>query len=308
MEQRKGNPGVNVVVSIVLSVLLARLAGGNMFFTVPLLLVAQHITDRKKAVLPFFASALAVSLLFILRVMQQDEAKFTGMFFLGLLFPVSAALGCALWTFLRDFSDSVLRKLVICSLVPAVFCGTFALWLTTSGGAQVLEEIREAYMALLPAELLGINTEGFAKMIATVLLMMIFPMGILFQAVPILVTETVLHRFDEKWQYGFANMKMPGFFVWILMGSWIVTMLGNIAFTYPEVVSVFCWNISIGLSMHYFLNGISIMIARIRRSAAVTAGKVLVWIALALIVPGVNAVVISVLTVMGVLETWIKLR
>ncbi len=295
---------LNVVIAIAACFMLQYLGFGSLFFCMPLLLLAPSIKKTSHAVFPFLIVALGCAVYTI----SQWKNVNMGMAVFGIVFPVMACLGCAIWTGLRNYSNSVLRKLVICSFATGLIGLVYAFWLVSPQGAGHNQALLEVFKQILPVELFK-SSEVFGEIILSVIIMLIVPFGMLFSGLQILVSEFILHKNDEEWQYNFAYMKMPNSYVWFFILAWIVTLVGNFMDSVPEIVSVIGCNLAVGISIHYFMGGVSILTSMLRRrSATITAGRVFFPVVVACLIPGLNVAVLAVLTIMGVLETWINFR
>lgn len=309
-EQRTYNNKLllSAAVCIITSVLFSKLSLGSLFFNIPLLLFVPRIEKKLYAILTFVITwvlMVAVTLFDFRDVISTGDF---GVVFFALYFQTMASIGAIVWTGLRDYSDSVLRKLVICSYPIAVLGIVCSIVMSLPCAAGWVDSIKVAVASLFDTEVLGINSETFATMFVTVLLLITAPIGMVFSGLPILLSEVILRKTDETWQFNFANMKMPNIFVWILMGTWAAVLLTTVVVV-PTWVAIIVWNVALGLALHYFMSGVSIVVAALRRkSANVSAGRVIIPVMILSIVPGLNVAVVAGLSILGALETWIKLR
>lgn len=301
---------IGASVSIVVSVLLSRLTIASLFFNLPILLFVPKIRETAKAVLSVAMVMVLVAALTLFEYRDFLSAENYGILFFALYFQLVSSVVAVIWTALRDFSDSVLRKIVICSYPVAIVGIVFAWVLGLPVSEPSVEGFKQSVIAVLNPEALGIsiNAESFADMFIMVLKLIIVPMGMVFGGLPVLVSELIVKKYDENWQNGFANMKMPDSFIWIFMAAWFAVIFTSVK-ALPELVVIIAWNVALGLSLHYYLGGFSIVMARLRRKTPlITAGRVFLPIILLSILPGANAVVLAGLTILGALETWVKLR
>lgn len=299
---------LTAVICIAMSVLFSKMSLASLFFNLPLLLFVPRVKKTGHAVLTFVITMVITAGWTLISYKEFLSTDGLGVILFVMYFEVISSIGAITWTAIRNFSDSVLRKLVISSFPIAIMGIAFAVSLSLPFGSGWVEGIEYSVSSLLNTDALGINSSSFAKLFVSVLKMIIVPMGMFFSALPILVSEFVLHKTDDNWQYGFANMKMPDSYIWIFMAVWALVLVTFVA-DIPEWLSVIGWNIAFGLSLHYYLGGLSIITARARRNNAnATALRIFIPAVLLSLLPGVNFVVISGLTIIGALETWIKLR
>ncbi len=302
MDRRKV---LTVCFTIALCFMLQSLGFGSLFFCVPLLLTVPGIKKTSNAVYPFLILAVLIAAYSLFQWRNQNIAFAV----FGLIFPLMGCVGCAIWTGLRNFSDSVLRKLVICSFATSAIGITYVIWLMSPIGSEHIQSLLVVFQKILPEELIGKTQEAFGEIILDVIIMLMVPFGILFSGFQILVSDFILHRNDEQWQYNFAYMKMPNYYVWFFIVAWIAALAGNFTETIPEIVSVIGCNLAVGISIHYFIGGVSILTSLMRRrSAKITAGRVFFPVFVFCLIPGINVAVLAVLTLAGVLETWINFR
>ena len=137
----------------------------------------------------------------------------------------------------------------------------------------------------------------------------IAPMGLVMLALPVVIADVNVNRFNEDWQYDFANMKLPDQYVWVFFGSWATALVCNLVKSIPMWAMAVCWNMALAMTVLYMVVGVSILVAFARRrTAAITAGRIVFTVVLLCFIPFVNAVVMIGLPILGVLETWIAFR
>ena len=142
-------------------------------------------------------------------------------------------------------------------------------------------------------------------------LMMLFfaPLGIVLLALPVVTADINVNRYDEQWQYDFANMKLPDPYVWVFFASWAASLLCYLVKSVPMWAVAVCWNVALTVSVLYGIVGLSIVVAFARRrTAALTVGRIVILLILVCFIPFLNLVVIAGLILLGVLETWFRFR
>lgn len=299
---------LTAVICIAMSVLFSKMSLASLFFNLPLLLFVPRIRETGKAVLTFVITMVIIVGWTLLDYKEFLNTDGLGIILFVLYYEVVSSIGAIVWTACRNYSDSVLRKLVICSFPIAAIGLAYSISL----GLPFAEGWRDGIKATIPAmfnvEAFGINAGAFGELFLSVLKLTMVPIGLVFSALPILVSEFWLKKSDDNWQFGFANMKMPDSYIWIFMAAWALVLVTFVA-DIPDWLITVGYNVALGLSLHYYVGGLSIITARYRkRTQAVTAFRIFVPVVLLSLLPGVNFVVISGLTVLGALETWIKLR
>lgn len=302
---------ISAVMAVVASVLLLQTGVGLLVFTLPLFLASASEEKKGSAVLLFVATALGVigSDIYLYKDLFFNS-QYMGVFFLEILFPlISLAVG-AVWVGLRDFSDSVLRKMVISSSAALVLGLAFTFYLSSPIG-EAAQSGLTSYLAGSFGyldEVLGLGISDMVPFLLIGIKLGCVPCGMIFAGLPILIAENGMHKRDENWQLGFAYMKMPNSFIWVFFLAW-AGVLASLKIDLPSFAVIACWNVALTLSLHYMLGGMSILTSIIRRqSATLTAGRVLLISILLMLIPGVGIIVFIALALAGVLETWIKLR
>ena len=118
-----------------------------------------------------------------------------------------------------------------------------------------------------------------------------------------------MNRFDEDWQYDFANMKLPDPYVWVFFASWAVALVSNWVEAVPTWILILGWNVALTMTVLYMVVGVSILVAFARRrTAAITAGRIVFTVVLLSFIPVLNVIMFIGLPVLGILETWIAFR
>ncbi|MCR5761193.1 MAG: hypothetical protein K6F82_04290 [Sphaerochaetaceae bacterium] len=300
---------VFIVLMILSSVVLSRLSMGLLLFPIPVLLSVNSIADKRKAVAVHLAASAAVIGVYLVTSYELFTAEYVTIGLLGLLFPLTTCIACTLWTALRDYSNSVLRKLVICSFPTAAIALAFSIWICLPAAEQSVETMSSVYSLVVPQDLLGEVTVDIVGIFIGVLKLGSVPVAMLLQTLPILISECLLHRRDEKWYFDFADMKMPYKYVWIYLILLFLSVVAPRLSFVGQIPVIIFWNLTLGLSLHFILEGVSIVVYLLRkRSLFFTPGRIMIYMAFAMVIPGLNMFVLSALLALGVFENWIKFR
>jgi len=303
----KGNIRDLVFVTAI-GILFSRFSLGSVLMTVPLLLVVPRIRKKGLVWLSYALVFLGSIGWTVLDCKDLLAPQYAGMVVISLYTPVCTIVGSAMWTVAGRKSSVGLRKFFL-ACIPVCLMGLcLALWFSTDYAASSKEFLKSSMLYMFPAESLGFSIEAAVDTVLSLLTLMFVPMGMVAAGLPILVSELILYRNDEAWQYDFAFMKLPDVFGWVFLGIWALALGFNFV-NVPVLVRTACWNLSFGLGMLYAIQGVSILVALFRRrTAAVSAGKVVVLAICLCMVPGLNLVCLVGLPVLGVLETWIRFR
>lgn len=293
-----------------ISIGISQLALGDFFSCIPLLFLSQRIRKKQIAVIPFLVS---LAVLLVITVLKSKELFVTGMYgrlFISVIYSISVTVGSVLWVFLRDRGNVVIRKIFICTIPAFIISVFFSLWLTLESNSAELDGIRQIFVAALPKQLSGVmDIHLLAQVCVSVLLTMSAPIGMVITSVPLLASDCTIHSGDSRWQEDFANMALPRVWVWPFMGLWILTLLGNMVFTYPPYLSVLLLNTTFAMTLHYMLSGVSVLFFKIRKkNPSVKAGTILMYLMLLSFMPGLNLAIMTGLCISGVLETWLDMR
>jgi len=297
-----------MILSALSSVLLSRLSIGAIFFPIPVLLASYRIEDTRKAIglqILTYAVILGWELVPMIPYFSSETAA---MLVMSLLFKLMACVVAAVFTGLRNYTRSMLRKLVICSVPVSVMGAAFVVWFTSGSAGASMDLMIKTYEAVIPAELLKISANDFARALVSVVTYGIVPLGMICGALPVFFAEISANRLNAEWQEEFAMMKMPGKYVWLFFGFWGLFAL-SLLMKLPVALGAVSFNLAMAMSMHYMLNGLSVLLALIRtKIPAFSAGTVVYFFFFASLIVGLDLVMWGVLTLTGVLETWIRFR
>ena len=289
-------------------ILFSRFSLGSLLMTVPLLLVVPRVKNSGLVWLSYGLLFLGAVGWAILSDKDLLFTEYASMLFVSLYMPVCTIVGSAIWTVSGKKSKVLLRKFFL-ACIPIVFFGlALSLWFTTNSANTIKELIKNSALYMFPEETIGFNIETVIDLMVSWLKLIYVPMGMVAAGIPILISELILYRNDESWQYDFAFMKLPDSFVWGFLGTWALALVFKFI-TVPDWVIAICWNLAFAFGFLYAIQGVSILVALFRRrTAAVSAGKVIVLVLCLCIMPGVNLVCLVGLPILGVLETWIRFR
>lgn len=314
----KGNPEVNqgtdrniardLVFATLVGILFSRFSLGSMLMTVPLLLVVPRIRKTCFVWLSYsllFLGAMGWTLLDSRELLSSQYAGFVAF---SLYMPVCTLVGSAVWTASGRRSRVGLRRFFLACIPVAVLGLALSVWFSTESADTVKGLIRSSMLYMFPEGTLGFSMEAMIDTIVTLLSLMFVPMGMVSAGLPILVSELILYRNDEDWQYDFAYMKLPDAFVWAFLGC-LALSLGANFLQVPYWTVAVLWNMVFALGLLYAVQGVSILVALFRRrTAAVSAARVIVLVLCLCMMPGLNIVCLVALPILGMLETWIRFR
>lgn len=315
---------------VVASLLLYRLTFTNILYTIPLLLLAPRFEDRRMALLPVVAVFLLVvgGELFSARK-ALGLATTPLILTIGLFIPVVLLVAAAVWIWLRD-ARNLVRYLASCAFSVVAGIG-LAVWL--QNGSETVAKVAEIYSntfktlfstlmpttpALIATEeavqataettILGVNADVLFAMCVQVVYHSFVPMCMALIGVSVLISECVLHRQDSAWQQRVADWRLPENTVWVFLGAWTL-VLANMLLALPDAISALSLNLALAVSLLYMAQGLAILLFLVRkRNPHVTVTRIVVLVILCMMLPGLNALVVLALPLLGALETWVTLR
>ena len=304
---RNGVSGLAVCFAVAASVLLSRLSLGALLFPIPTLLLSYRLERTDYAVAVQALSLAGILAWQLIPDTSLFNAQTSGLLLLGLYFTLATGLMSIIFTALRKYSSSVLRKMVIASGAIAVMGCIYLLWLDSASGAKAAEGIVTAFANVFPEDFFGYDTQLFAQAALLVIRVCIVPFAMAFGSIPLLFTESGANRFNSSWQEGFASMMMPQGFSYAFMGLFIAGIVAGLA-GWSTACAV-ALNLLLGLSLHYILNGLSVVHALIRRKNPAFAASTLICLLFFIsLIPVLDVLVWLGLLVAGLLETWVKMR
>ena len=309
MEQNDRTAIRNLILATLLGVILSRFSIGSLVMTVPVLLVCPRIRRTDLKVLAYAAMLLGVIIWTVIQQRILIGTEYWPTIPVSLYLPVSTIIGCTVWTLGSSYSRSSMRKFFWAAIPVFVMGMAVALYFASEKSLPVRNALADGILMMFPADSLSINLSSVIRTVVDMMALFFAPMGVLMLALPIVIADVNVNRFDEDWQYDFANMKLPDHYVWIFFASWAAALVCNLVKAIPLWAMAVCWNLALTMTVLYMVVGVSILVAFARRrTAAITAGRIVFTVVLLCFLPIVNAVVLVGLPLLGVLETWIAFR
>ena len=297
-----------VLVTIV-GILFSRFSLGSVLMTIPLLLVVPRVKKLWQALLAFVVVLVGTVLWVVIDSKDLITAGYGGILLISLFLPVCTITGTAAWMISSRKSRAGLRKFFH-SIIPVVVLGlALAIWFSTDYAASTKEILKNTLLYAFPEDSLGVNIESIVDVALSFLNIAFVPMGMVVVAIPVLISELIMYRYDEAWQYDFACMKLPDPFVWVFFGFWVLALASSLVTAIPMVAYCIAWNVALAVSVLYAVQGLSILVARFRRTTAfMSVGKVVTFVIILCFIPGLNLICIVGLPILGLLETWFRFR
>ena len=310
MEQTEDRTAIrNLILGVLLGVILSRFSLGSVFMTVPVLLACPKARRASTRVLAFAAMLLAVVAWTVIENRQILGTEFWPVLLVSLYLPVGSITGSAVWAVGADYSSSSIRKFFWASIPVFAMGLAMSLYFASDASQTVRVALAEGMLYYFPAEYLNVDITSLINMVIDLMMLFFAPLGIVLLALPVVTADINVNRYDEQWQYDFANMKLPDPYVWVFFASWAASLLCFIVKSVPAWALAVCWNVALTVSVLYGIVGLSIVVAFARRrTAALTVGRIVILLVLVCFIPFLNLVVIAGLILLGVLETWFRFR
>lgn len=298
-----------LILVTVVGILFSRFSLGSVIMTIPLLMIAPRVKDLWQALLSFAVVLVGTVLWSVLDYKNVIEAGYGSVLAVSLFLPVCTVLGAATWTAVSRKSRAGMRKFFL-TCIPIVVLGlALALWFSSDNATSTRELLKQSMLAIFSEESLGYSFETVVDLALSFLTISFLPMGMLIVGIPVLISELIMYRYDEAWQYDFAFMKLPDPFIWGFFGFWVLALTSSLVSAIPLALYCVAWNVALALTVLFAIQGLSIIVARFRRTSAYfSVGKVVGLLLILCLLPGVNLICIVGLPVLGVLETWFRFR
>lgn len=314
MEEQQSNSKKTILgacLSVVASVLLANTGLGNFIFTIPLVLISYSFKETYKAVLVQVASVLITVGIFLFQYRGLYQQANLGFLLFSAYLILAPGLTCILYTGLRDWSQSVLRRIVASSLSVLVLGIAYAVWLSGPNGQVAFSGFVATYNYAISqfAEFVSMfDVADISYVAASVTLFTTVLIGEICSLLPILLAETAFHKVDDAWQSGFAFMKMPNYYAYLFIALVVSSIVSSVA-KLPQQICIALWNGTIWLGMHYMLNGMSLYFYwRRKGNPYFLASRVVFTVIIVNFLPGLGFFICFALAMLGLLETWIGFR
>lgn len=137
---------------------------------------------------------------------------------------------------------------------------------------------------------------------------MIIPVVLCFVCVTCFSYESMLHSRESDWEERVARLELDGRAIWIFLALWLLVLLSRFI-SIPTIAGIALFNVTLSFTVVYAIQGFSVLyynLCKRRRFKSYTL--FLILLAIALLAPGVNIIVVLGLPLVGVLETFFELR
>ena len=313
----------NSAIIVGISFFLSQMIFSNFLFTVPLLVLAPKFSKGEKALIPVGAVAflLLASELFKSREALGDPVGRT-LLLIGLFIPVVLLVSCSIWILMER------ERLLIRYLASASFgvVASLILVIWFSMGSETVLDVDATMLqtfqvlfgqlensgiesSLSPTVISSNDTEWLYRMVVKLSGAVLVPFCMGLSGFASFASLGITLKREGTFGKRISLWRFPELTLWVFLGSWTVVLLTVMLETsyLPRALSL---NIALGSSVLYAIQGIAIVVHFMRRkSPSVNLGRLLSLLFLiAILLPGLNILVVFVLPLLGVTETWIVYR
>ena len=157
-------------------------------------------------------------------------------------------------------------------------------------------------------ELLTQHLALFYRAVVMGLGCLVVPLVMLFAGLNEFIALTMVRRLDDTLSERIAGFHLANDAIWVFLGLWIAVCFGYFAHGSYLAMAILV-NLAGGVTLVYGIQGFAIMLYRSRLRGPLSAGSLFwrLFIIMAL-VPLVNTLLMCVIPLLGVTETWIQYR
>lgn len=315
---RQKNP--SLLIALGLSFALYVLGFTAFLFVLPLLLFYAKSGQRNQTLISF-SSLLAFVLAYELVPLHESlgDPLSIGLLSVGLFLPI-VLIGCSVIWVLLDSYRLLIRYIASCSFI-GFFVIILGLWFNSK--PEMVNALDATVIKIVESFLgssqvtsvettlsLGIPTEEVYQLVKSALSCMLVPFGagvfgfnaFFSIANPKFPGDT---EFDER----VISWKLPDEMVWAFLASWLIILLGVVV-DYNKLITIITLNIAIFLSLLYAIQGLAIILNYLKAKGSKMGAVRLFTIAavIAILLQGLNIVIVIGLPILGVTETWFTYR
>ncbi|MGE4453915.1 MAG: DUF2232 domain-containing protein [Sphaerochaeta sp.] len=303
----------------VVSFVLSRLLVGNLIFTIPLMVLAPKFSNRREALLPV---ALVSALVVVTELFRAKESLGTPegrlLLVIGMFIPVVLLTASAVWIALDD--KRTLYRYLAASLFGIVASVVVVIWFSRPSEAlrRVDSAMFETFRMLLgettggtqaSPQATSVALESLYRMSVMAIGAMLAPLCMVLVGFTSFMAMSYQARFDGSFNVRVSRWKVPEVTLWVFLGSWALVLL-LILLKASYLYRSLALQVALSSSVLYAVQGMAIVVHFVlRKGIAVNTTRLFSTLfLLAFLIPGVNVLVVFVLPLLGVTETWIMYR
>ena len=296
------------------SFVLSRLLIGNIFFTIPLLVLQSRFSNRREALAPVALLALMIMVTELFKArgaMSSSEGRL--LLLVSLFIPTVLLVASAVWTALAG--RRTLYRYLASSLFGVLASLIIVVWFSRPTPALLrLDALYwQTFAGLFGQGANGTIGEAALETLYRTALMstgaMLAPMCMVLVGFTCFIAMSWSKRADDNFTTTVSRWSVPEQLLWPFLGAWTVVLLLLVlkASYLPMALAL---QVALSLGVLYAVQGLAIIVhLLLRRGIAVSVRKLVTFVfLLAFVIPGLNVLVIFALPLLGVTESWFTYR
>mgnify|MGYP001137366530 CR=1 FL=1 len=298
-----------------ISFVLSRLMLGNLLFTIPLMVLAPKFSDRKSALTTVGLVAVLILLTELVRARDAlGSAEGRLLMLIGLFIPTVLLVAAAVWIACDDWR-TVHRYLASCAfgVVASVAVVVYfskpneALLRVDSAMLETFRMILGQTTGTEPAAV-G-EFESLYRISVLAMGALLGPLCMALVGFTSFMALSYQGRYDSNFGIRVSRWSIPEETLWVFLGGWTLVLMFIMLKT-NYLSRALALQVALGSSVLYAVQGMAIVLHfALRKGLIVNTARFLTTIfLLAFLIPGVNVLVVFVLPLLGVTETWIVYR
>ena len=305
---------VEGILMFVISYVLFNLELFSLFFMVPLLLYAINNGTRKAGLLTaVFMLFIIVTDIFLIEGSMDTRLGFAFLL-IDLYIPLSLSAAGIIW--LRTRGERRLLGRLWMTLLPSIVlivpCAAFIL-----SDRALSSAVYTAYgnaFAVMFGPVLGLVAPGVDMKVLTDLILitvmsLLFPVLFCGICATCFIYESALHSRESEWEEAVMRFSFPQDAIWGFIVSWALVLVLRFV-SAPLLLGIAAMNLAGVWTLVYAIQGFTVVYARIRRRNRNVRSMTLfiILVAIGLLIPGINLIVLIGVPALGVLETFFDLK
>ena len=301
----------DIIISVVLGYVLYSLTALSFLISFPLLMLSRRYGYKEV----LLSATVLFGLIIGTNLWQVRGVEFTQLLFcnqvIGLFIPFSLLSASVLWV--KEEGQSVIKRWFI-TILPSLVCFVaIVIWLSLNPTltTELVENFRQVFELMWNEMLqqLGINLTSFFDVVMLVLVNIFLPLTVLIISVVSFVATASLKAHDPSFNDSVANFSISERGIWPLLSSWTLVLLGKFV-SYPLAVSTLVIAFACISTFVYTFEGFTILYyyRKKNRPLSKAINMFFALTVISLFLPGVNIVLVFILSILGILETWFTLK
>jgi hypothetical protein len=300
------------LLAVIISFFLYKMSATSTLFIIPLLFVAPKLPSDRWALIPVGVVAVALTGYHIIGYAPVlSEPYISGTILVGLFLPITLLVGTAIFIIIKR---STIEKLLYATLFAAFYGFSLMIWFkTNSEVASVTAEVYyQAVKSAIPVVFseslpLGLDESSIFASLVKLIRLGFLPLFVGQFALSVFITKQMQNRNNVEFQDKLSNFSLPEITIWPFLIS--LTLVLFSAFINMVPIETLGWNIGGVLFLAYMVQGIAIVTYLIRKkSEIISATRIYIFALILMVIPPINVLPLLGLPLLGISETWVKLR